>query len=64
MGKYHEAVKKGGDNWWIYLDEESSMAHARSLVYADTHLDDDYRMRMCEQYPATRRSFQTYTPDV
>jgi hypothetical protein len=64
MGKYHEAVAKGGDNWWIYLDEPARTAHARSLVYADTHRADDCRMYMAEKYPATRRSFQTYTPGV
>lgn len=64
MGKYHEAVKKGGDNWWIYLDEPAMRAHTRSLVYADTHLADNMRMYMAEKCTEARRAFQTYTPSV
>lgn len=59
MNKHAEAVKKGGDFWWIYLSEQLSKAHTRSRIQSDVERKDDFRMHMCQVYG---RNWQDYTP--
>lgn len=59
MNKHAQAVKIGGDNWMVYLDEKLSLAHARTLIQIDQNRRDDYHMHMCVEYG---RTWQLYTP--